>query len=81
MPPDAAPDDVGIARRGAVLEGRPAIRRPRHLEDARRALDTLHPEAGTKPTVVDEVGIKPCMHGQEPLALCLGQRAPVAVEL
>ena len=47
MSSQATPNDVRLTLddRGAVLERRPAVARPRHLEDAGSSLDAFHPKA------------------------------------
>jgi len=55
--PDAPPDDVGLPRFDlvAVLESRPAVRSPGHLEDSGCALDALNPERLAELTPGSEV--------------------------
>ncbi len=69
MGPEPAPDDVRLARFDlvAVLECRPAIGSPGHLEDSGCALDTFDPERLAELTsgleVLDELRDRPQERG------------------
>jgi hypothetical protein len=79
---DASPLDVRLASADgfAVRERRPTIARPRHLEDARRALDAFHAETGAEPAPAFEILDELANRALELVSLLRRQRFVVAVE-
>ena len=77
----ASPDDVCFTRGdlAPVLEGRPPVGGPRHLEDAGGPLHALHPKSRSKRSRF-QVGHEPCDRRQKYSLLVSRKRVEVGAE-
>jgi hypothetical protein len=78
---DASPDDVCFTRSdlAPVLEGRPPVGGPRHLEDARGPLHAFHPKTRSKRARF-QVGYELCDRRQKCCLLVSRKRVEVSTE-